>query len=175
MEGLIGQFNDFSYTIPIVNVTVTKDVALAYAKTHSLSSGGPIFAVVLLILFGISMTLIWLYLVLSACCCCCCFDKQKKNNRGATQSSPRISPRTPISPSCSSAPLKRKGGAPLSSVERCDDEDPMRQTLSLEQEHRRYSFSCFYLTSTLFAICLGICVAGVFVYQSKFDGTCPRP
>ena len=173
MEGLVGQFNDFSYTIPIVNVTVTKDVALAYAKTHS-ANGGPIFALVLLILFGISMTLIWLYLVLSACCCCC-FDKPKSSNRGAAQSSPRISPRTPISPSRSSAPLKRKGGAPLSSVERYDDEDPLRQSVSLEREHRRYSYSCFYLTSTLFTICLGICVAGVFVYLGKFDGTCPRP
>jgi len=168
MEGLLGQLDDFSYTIPVVNVTVTKYVALSYAKTHA-ENGGPVFALVLLILFGIVMTLIWLYLVLSACCGCC-FDK---HNRGAIQSSPRITPRSPMSPSRSSAPLKRKGGTPSSSAERLpyNDED-LRQTVTLEREHRRYSFSCFYVVSTLVSICLGVCVAGVFVYQSKFDGTC---
>jgi hypothetical protein len=169
MDGLLGQLNDFSYTIPVVNVTVTKDVALSYAKTHA-ENGGAVFALVLLVLFGMLMTLVWLYLFFCACCCCC-FGKQKKNNRGATQSSPRITPRSPMSPSRSSAPLKRKGGAPLSSVERYNDDDPLRQTVSLEPGRRRYSFSCFYVVSSLVSICLGICVAGVFVYQSKFDGT----
>lgn len=171
MEGLIGQFNDFSYTLPVVNVTITKTVALEYARTHA-ANGGPVFALVLLLLFGIIMTLIWLYLLLSACCCCCIHTRTKKK-RGTTQGSPRISPRVSPRTPRSTAPLRSKGSGPSSSAERYDDENPpMRQTVSLEREHRRYSFSSFYVSSVLFTICLGICVAGVFVSQSRLDGTC---
>jgi hypothetical protein len=168
MEGLLGQLIDFSYTIPVFNVTITKEIAFSYAEAHA--AWGPMFALVLLILFGIIMTLIWLYLILSAACSCCCLlKKQGGGNQGEIQSS-RISPQSPISRS--SAPLRKDGGAPMSSsVERYDDEDAMRQTVSLARGHRRYSFSCFNITSTFLIICLGTCVAAVVVYQSKFDGT----
>ncbi len=34
--------------IPTVNVTITKDVALEYARTHT-QNGGPVFSIVLLV------------------------------------------------------------------------------------------------------------------------------
>ena len=166
MERLLGQLIDFSYTIPVLNVTITKEIAFSYAEAHA--AWGPIFALVLLILFGTIMTLIWLYLILSAACKCCCqFKKQGGRGQGKIRSS-RILPQSPLSRS--SAPL-RKDGAPMSSVERYDDEGAIRQTVSLARDRRRYSFSCFNITSTFLIICLGICVAGVVIYQSKFDGT----
>jgi len=51
-------------------VTIKEETIFSYAEAHA--AWGPIFALILLILFGIIMTLIWLYIILSAICSCCC-------------------------------------------------------------------------------------------------------
>lgn len=45
---MLDSLNDVSYTIPFLNVTITKDVVLEYAKTHA-QNGGPVFSIVLLV------------------------------------------------------------------------------------------------------------------------------
>lgn len=162
-----------------MNVTIDRDVALEYARTHS-QNGGPIFASVLLVLFGLVMTLVWIYLALCACCCTL--------KRAAT---PRVSPRSPgtspVSPSRSSAPLRGRGEKGSTRPYYNDDggvemgggggktgtpRSPyaLGRATSWEREGRRYSFRCLYVCSALSSAILLVCVLGVFASQSKFDG-----
>lgn len=102
MEGLLGQLIDFSYTIPVFNVTITKEIAFSYAEAHA--AWGPMFALVLLILFGIIMTLIWLYLILSAACSCCCLlKKQGGGESGRNTKFPHLATITHLPLVCSLA------------------------------------------------------------------------
>lgn len=45
---MLDSLNDVSYTIPYLNVTITKDVVVEYARTHA-QNGGPVFSIVLLV------------------------------------------------------------------------------------------------------------------------------
>lgn len=178
---LLDQINSFSYTIPFFNVTITKPVALEYAKTHA-ENGGFLYALVLLILLGIIMTLIWIYIIICSLCCC----KGSKNRK--RKDSPLVLPNTPNTPntpiSRSNVPLRggsggRSGGNNVKSSTSYEEDDteagpiplsPLgRRTGSLEHNRKRYSFACFYVTSVLLSIFLMICVGAIFVYQGKFD------
>lgn len=171
MEALLGQLSDFTYVIPFVDVTVNKTLILDYAKTHA-ENGGPLFALGLLLLFGIAMTLVWLYLMVCACCCRC---RNKPGRSPRDSGTSRVSPTTPISPSRSTAPLRRKGSASSAPYQVEDDPDggglQLRRGRSLEPEHRQYSFKCLYVTSTIVSALLGLCVVAIFAYQSKFDAS----
>lgn len=130
------------------------------------------------------MTLVWIYLAVCAFCCTL--------KRAAT---PRVSPRSPyapgespVSPSRSSVPLRNSGGKRSAPANFAEDESGvemgggggpgalprspygMRRTASWERERRRYSFRCLYVCSGLFSSFLLICVLGVLISQSKFDG-----
>ena len=125
------------------------------------------------------MTFVWIYLALCSFCCAL--------KRAAT---PRVSPRSPYSPSRSSAPLRSSPGKGSSSARhRYGDDDGVEmggaggpggvprspyglgRAASFERERKRYSFRCFYVCSALFSVFLLICVLGVFASQSKFDGS----
>ncbi len=135
------------------------------------------------------MTLVWIYLALCAFCC--------SLKRAATPH--RISPRSPggspVSPSRSSAPLRRAGDKRSSPRSYPGDDEyadggiemgggggrggapgspyGLGRAASWERERRRYSFRCLYVCSGLFSAILLVCVLGVFAAQSKFDGACP--
>jgi hypothetical protein len=46
----------------------------------------------------------------------------------------------------------------------------MQRQQSQEKNRKVYSWKCFYTTSSIMCGLLIICAAGIYIYQSRFDG-----
>ena len=169
MEQLFKRYHNVSYTIPVLNVTITTSDITEYARIHSLNIG-PIVA---LLFMGSIMTLVWFYLLV---CVCCCLSRRGEASRGTSQVVPGAAYSSPTSPSSSASPLACKIELPSSSIERYDDEQRgnesknMHRSRSLEEEHRKYSFKSLYIASIILSALLGLAVVSIVIYQSKIDG-----